>query len=192
MGGAKGARASTMDDRTVRITTHPATTWFIRHVASRLDPLIFRATGGRYFSMGAPTMPMVTLTMRGRRSGKRRSVHLASIEADGHAHVVASAMGQARHPGWRYNLEANPEVEVQAVGERYRARAEVLSEAEKAALWETVCETLPQVRIYERRTDRNIRLFRLRRTSSTSPGTDDDAKGRGRVTSAGPAGADGR
>ena len=45
--------------------------------------------------------------------------------------MVASAMGAQRHPGWRYNLEANPEIEVQAVGERYRARAEVLSDAEK-------------------------------------------------------------
>ncbi|MEM7411992.1 MAG: nitroreductase family deazaflavin-dependent oxidoreductase [Myxococcota bacterium] len=156
------------DDLTVRITTHPATIWFIRNVASRLDPWVFRATNGRFFSMGKPDMPMVTLLTRGRRSGRIRPVHLASIQHEGHAHVVASAMGQERHPGWRYNLEAHPEVEVQAAGERYTARAEVLTDAEKSAMWDLVCALIPQIRIYEQRTDRNIRLFRLRRVAPES------------------------
>ena len=77
--------------------------------------------------------------------------------------LIASAMGQERHPAWRYNLEANPEVECQAVGERFRARAEVLSDAEKAEVWDKIREVIPMVYVYEKRTDRNIRVFRLRR-----------------------------
>ncbi len=78
----------------VGLTTHPVTTGWVRNVASRLDPLIFRATGGRFFSMGVPSMPMLTLTAIGRRSGRPRSVHLACLERGGDPLVVARAMGQ--------------------------------------------------------------------------------------------------
>lgn len=144
-------------------STNALTTWLIRHLASRLDPLLFKATGGRFTSMGPPSMPMVTVTMTGRRSGKPRSVHLACIEHAGERLIVASAMGQRKHPGWRYNLEAQPDVEIQARGERYAARAERLSNEEKAAVWPLIREAIPQIGIYEQRTDRDMRVFRLRR-----------------------------
>ncbi len=150
------------DDFLVRATTHSAATWWFRHVASKLDPVLFKLTNGRVFSMGMPTMPMATLTMQGRKTGRRRSIHLAAIEHDGHFHVVASAWGQQAHPAWRYNLEANPAVEVQLPGKRFRAIAELLNAAEKAAIWPGVCETIPQMRVYERRTQREFSVFRLR------------------------------
>ena len=85
-----------------------------------------------------------------------------------HYLVVASAMGQEKHPAWRYNLEAHPEVEVQAQGERYRAIAQVLSEVEKKEIWDSIKQLIPQMNVYEKRTDRNIRVFRLRRTDGAS------------------------
>lgn len=108
-------------------------------------------------------MPMLTLTTTGRRSGRPRSVHLACLERDGDFLVVASAMGQPQHPAWRYNLEAQPEVLVQMRGERFRARAELLNDAEKQALWPEVQRVIPQMRVYEKRTERNIGVIRLRR-----------------------------
>jgi deazaflavin-dependent oxidoreductase (nitroreductase family) len=150
-------------DFIVWLTTNAVTTWVIRHIASPLDPLLFKASNGRFTTMGPPQMPMLTLTARGRHSGQPRAVHLACIEDAGDLLVVASAMGQQKHPAWRYNLEANPDVEVQAQGERYRARAEVLSDPEKVRVWGRVKEVIPQMNVYEKRTDRNIRVFRLRR-----------------------------
>jgi deazaflavin-dependent oxidoreductase (nitroreductase family) len=147
----------------VAATTNPVSTWLIRNVASRLDPLLFRLTGGRLTSFGPPAMPMITLTMRGRKSGKLRSVHLACLEHEGDYLVVASAMGQQRHPAWRYNLEANPDVEAQVQGERFPARAELLRDEEKQAVWDDVRRAIPQMNVYEKRTDRNIRMFRIRR-----------------------------
>ena len=146
----------------VRATTHPVATWWFRHIASRIDPVIFKLTNGKFFSMGPAVGPMVTIVMTGRKSGKQRQVHLGAVPFEGHLHVVASAWGQERHPGWRYNLEADPVCVVQAPGERYAAFAEVLTDEEKAAIWPTVLEVIPQIGIYETRTDRNIRVFRLR------------------------------
>ena len=150
-------------ERIVALTTGTAFTWWVKHVASRLDPFIFKATNGRLTSMGPPAMPMLTMTTVGRKSGKPHAVHLACIEHDGDYLIVASAMGQQRHPAWRYNLEANPEVEIQMPGERFVARARMLTDAEKQAVWADVRRAVPQIGVYERRTDRNIRVFRLSR-----------------------------
>jgi deazaflavin-dependent oxidoreductase (nitroreductase family) len=154
------------DSFSVWITTNRVVTWIIRNIASRLDPWLFKATNGRFTSMGAPSMPMLTLTAVGRHSGQPRAVHLACLERDGDYLVVASAMGQQKHPGWRYNIEANPEVQVQTRGERFVARAQVLRDSEKDSIWADVRQAIPQMNVYENRTDRNIRVFRLSRLGS--------------------------
>jgi deazaflavin-dependent oxidoreductase (nitroreductase family) len=156
-----------MSDRfVVWLTTNPVSTLLIRQVCSRLDPLIFRATNGRFFSMGVASMPMLTMTAVGRHSGRERSVHLACIEHEGDYLVVASAMGQQKHPAWRYNIEANPEVQVQVRGARFDAKAQLLSDSEKQEVWGDIRETIPQISVYEKRTDRNIRVFRLVRAAA--------------------------
>jgi len=148
----------------VKLVTHPVSTWLIRNISAPLDPILFRATNGRLTTMGPGGLNMISITMTGRKTGVPRSVHLAFVEHEGHPLVVASAMGQQKHPGWRYNLEANPEVELQVRGERYPARAEVLTDAEKHAVWDEIRAQIPMIYVYETRTDRNIRVFRLRRT----------------------------
>ncbi len=104
---------------------------------------------------------MLALTTVGRRSGAPRTVQLA-YEQDGEGFlVVASAMGQDRHPAWRYNLEAAGGGSVVLRGRELTVTATVLSDAEKAAVWERIKGTIPQMATYEQRTDRNIRVFRL-------------------------------
>ena len=147
----------------VRLSTNPVATWLIKHFASRFDPLIFKATNGRFTSMGPPVMPMLAMTAIGRSSGQPRSVQLAFLEHEGDYLVVASAMGQQKHPSWRYNLDANPLVEVQMRGECFAARARVLTDAEKEEVWGDIRQAIPQMNVYEKRTDRNIRVFRLSR-----------------------------
>ena len=135
--------------------------WTVRHVAARVDPFVFTVTGGRFTSTGTPTLPMLALTVVGRRSGQPRTVQLA-YEADGVDYlVVASAMGQQRHPDWRYNLEAAGAASVRLRGRVIQVRAEVLSISEKDRVWERIATTIPQMRTYERRTDRDIKVFRL-------------------------------
>ncbi len=138
--------------------------WLVKHLASRLDPVLFHATGGRFTSTGIPTLPMLAVTTVGRKSGRPRSVQLAFHKDGADYLVVASAMGQARHPAWRYNLEANPHVEVQITGERFAATARILENEDKARVWPAIKATIPQMSVYEERTTRNIRVFRLSRS----------------------------
>ena len=147
----------------VWLVTNPVTTWWVRTFAARVDPWLYRKTNGRWHSMGGGSEGLVTITMTGRKSGKPRSVQLGCVHFEGDLLLVASAMGQERHPAWRYNLEADPHCEVQAMGERYAARADVLDDAEKARVWDAMRAQIPMIHVYERRTDRNIRVFRVRR-----------------------------
>lgn len=145
------------------LSATPFGSWLVKHFAARVDPVLFRLTNGRFTSTGVPTLPMLALTTVGRKTGKRRDTQLA-YHRDGDDYlVVASAMGQERHPDWKYNLEAHPDVEVRVRGETFAARAERLSDDEKARLWPAIKRTIPQMNVYERRTDRNIAVFRLRR-----------------------------
>lgn len=135
--------------------------WLVRVFAAKVDPVIFRWSNGRFTSTGVPTLPMLALTVPGRKSGEPRTVQLA-YEADGDSFlVVASAMGQERHPAWRYNLEAAGGGSVQLRGRTVEVAAAVLSDEEKAAVWPRIQATIPQMATYVTRTDRNIRVFRL-------------------------------
>lgn len=148
--------------RTVnRFSATPAGSWLVKHVASKVDVHIFRASGGRLTSTGLPTLPMLALTVPGRRSGERRTVQLAYHRDGDDLLVVASAMGQQRHPAWSYNLETAGGGEVHVRGATFRVAARVLDPAEKRRLWPDICRTIPQMTTYERRTDRDIRVFRL-------------------------------
>lgn len=137
--------------------------WLVKHLFSRVDPVVFKATNGRMTLTGVPTLPMLTLTTTGRKSGRPRDTQLAYHDDGGDFLVVASAMGQERHPDWSYNLLATPDAAVQLRGERVRVRAELLGDAGKARVWDAVKRTIPQMSVYEQRTSRNIRVFRLRR-----------------------------
>lgn len=159
------AEKNPADSWLVWLVTNPVTTWIIRTFSARIDPHLYRATNGRLHSMGTGSESMVTITMTGAKTGRPRSVHLACVHHEGDILLVASAMGQAKHPGWRYNLEANSDCEVQTLGESYKARAHILTDAEKDAIWDKMRTQIPMIHVYEKRTDRNIRVFRLSRVS---------------------------
>jgi deazaflavin-dependent oxidoreductase (nitroreductase family) len=135
--------------------------WLVRNFAARLDPVIYSLTNGRFTITGVPTLPMLTLTCIGAKSGKERKVQLAYHSEGEDFYVVASAMGQEAHPAWRANLLANPEVTAQLPGRTLRLRATPLTETEKVQIWDRIVETIPQMSVYSQRTDRKLTVFRL-------------------------------
>src|SRR6476620_8130103 len=130
-------------------------TWVVKHVASKAAPVIFTATNGRFTSTVIPTLPMLTLTTPGRKTGRPRTVQLA-YHRDGDDYlVVASSMGSQTHPGWRYNLEASGRAQVRVREGVFTATATLLTAQEKQRLWPAIQKTIPQMATYVRRTDRD-------------------------------------
>ena len=149
-----------------RFSATKAGSWLVKHWAAKVDPKIFKWTNGRFTSTGKPTLPMLAVTVIGRKSGEPRTVQLAYHRDGDDCLVVASAMGQERHPAGRYNLEANTDVDVQVKGRSFKAHATVLDDDEKERLWPAIAGTIPQMHTYVERTDRNIRVFRLTETGA--------------------------
>ncbi len=136
--------------------------WLVGHVAARVDPALFRWTGGRVTVTGVPTLPMLVLTTTGRRSGLPRSVQLAHLAEPPDAWlVVASAMGQDRHPDWLLNLRADPRAHVLLPGREVEVDAVELTPAQREQHWPDLLRAIPQMRTYERRTTRDIPVVRL-------------------------------
>ncbi|HUW01163.1 MAG TPA: nitroreductase/quinone reductase family protein [Acidimicrobiales bacterium] len=133
----------------------------VKHLAAKVDPWIYERTNGRFTITGKATVPQLTLFAVGRKSGEPRPVQLAYHQKGDDLFVVASAMGQQRHPAWRYNLEAHREVEVQLPGRRLAMIATLLAPEEKSAMWADIADTIPQMHVYVERTDRDICVFRL-------------------------------
>jgi deazaflavin-dependent oxidoreductase (nitroreductase family) len=103
------------------------------------------------------------LTTTGRRSGQPRSTPLIYGRRGDDLLVVASNGGSSDPPAWYRNLEADPDVEVQLLADRFRARARVATPDEEAELWRTMAEIWPAYDDYQRRTDRPIPVVVLER-----------------------------
>jgi len=109
---------------------------------------------------GVPTLLLSTV---GRRSGNAYTTPLIyGIDGDQHL-VVASRGGAPDHPQWYKNLVAQPEVEVQILGDRFRARTHTATQEEKPPLWQIMAAIWPSYVEYQTRTTRDIPVVIIER-----------------------------
>ena len=116
----------------------------------------YRETDGQYghdWRNGSSTLLLTTI---GRRSGEPRTNALIYGRSGDYYLIVASNGGSDRPPGWFSNLEAQPEVDVQVLGDRFRARAREATPEEKPQLWREMVSQWPPYDDYQRKTSRDI------------------------------------
>lgn len=107
--------------------------------------------------------PCLLLTTTGARSGERRQ-HALIYGQDGDRYVIVGSVGGApKHPQWYRNLVADPNVEVQVLGDRFAATARTAADDEKPRLWELMAEIWPAYDQYQARTEREIPVVVLER-----------------------------
>ena len=139
--------------------------WMVEH-ANRY--LASGGTDGHMYKVTVPqrgelTVPSLLLTTTGRKSGEQRTTPLI-YGTDGESLLlVASKGGSPAPPAWYLNLLANPEVEVQVLGDRFKAHARTAKPAEKDRLWGTMVGEWPAYDEYQQRTDREIPVVVLER-----------------------------
>ncbi|NMO88447.1 nitroreductase family deazaflavin-dependent oxidoreductase [Actinomycetospora sp. TBRC 11914] len=105
--------------------------------------------------------PVVLLTLRGAKSGKRRYTPVMRVEHDGSYAVVASKGGAPEHPVWYYNIKAHPEFPLQDGTETKTYVAREVSGQERAQWWERAVDAFPSYAEYQQNTDRQIPVFVL-------------------------------
>jgi deazaflavin-dependent oxidoreductase (nitroreductase family) len=131
-----------------------------RHIAPRLDPVLYRASGGRYpwIVGGASTAPLINT---GAKSGQRREHQLTYFHDGPCPILMASNYGGAKHPQWYYNLKARPECEF---GDELFTATEVTDPDEYARLFGLAEQVYAGYGDYREKTaavGRRIPVFRL-------------------------------
>jgi deazaflavin-dependent oxidoreductase (nitroreductase family) len=127
----------------------------------RIHRALYRLTAGAIGGSLAGR-PMLLLTTTGRKTGKSRTTPLQYSEDGENMVVVASNGGNPRHPAWWFNLEGNPEAEVQVRKIKKRVKAETANEEERSRLWPLLVETYPGYEEYQKSTERTIPVVILR------------------------------
>ena len=100
----------------------------------------------------------------GAKSGIKRVTPLAcSPQPGGRFAIVAANGGSPAHPGWYYNLRANPRITAEVGTQTFRALAEELDDTTRAVLWPELVAESPTVGEYQAKTARKIPVFMLTR-----------------------------
>lgn len=104
---------------------------------------------------------ILILRTRGRSSGEQRKAPLIYGRDGDDFLIVASKGGAPEHPGWYKNLLAQPDVEVQVLGDVLPVRARTASADEKARLWPIMTADWPEYDKYQQKSPRDIPLVIL-------------------------------
>lgn len=124
---------------------------------------IYEASGGR---LGARLgMPMLMLTVTGRKTGKPRSTPLVYFEDQGRYVVVGSDGGARRDPQWWKNLQAQPSARVRVGRQVFDATAHLAEGEERSRLWERGKGVNPMWERYQRTTERQLPVVVLERAA---------------------------
>ena len=131
--------------------------WFLGlHVS------IYRSSGGKMMGRLAGN-DILLLTTTGRKSGEQRTMPLA-YTTDGAAFVItASNGGKPQHPGWYFNLTAQPRARIQVRAEVFDVIAEQATGDNRARIWAKLVAEHPHYARYSTLTTREIPLMILRR-----------------------------
>jgi deazaflavin-dependent oxidoreductase (nitroreductase family) len=106
---------------------------------------------------------VLILTTRGARTGEVRENPLAYTRTGDDYVVIASKGGSPEHPGWFHNLVADPNVVVEAQGERFDAVARVARGEEHDSLYAAQAAKMPGFAEYQLKTKRKIPVIVFRR-----------------------------
>ena len=104
---------------------------------------------------------MLVLVTSGRTTGHpRRTLLIYGTSGDDFV-VVASKGGSDKDPDWFKNLQADPQVGVQAGARRVTCRARPATPSEREGLWAQMVRIFPLYEEYSHKTDRQIPLVLL-------------------------------
>ena len=120
---------------------------------TQLHVVLYRLTNGKAQIAKYPTL---LLTVRGRKTGKPRTIPLIYI-LDGKRFIIAAAYsGSDQNPAWWLNLQQSGEALVQMMGLKVRVRAVQATPSERQSFWPRLVAMYPYFTEYQERTERQI------------------------------------
>jgi proline iminopeptidase len=123
----------------------------------------YRATNGEVGHEWREGSTILLLTTKGRKTGEPRTTPLIYARDGDRYVIVASKGGAPEHPGWYRNIEKDPTVELQVLGDVFEAHARTAEGEERERLWRKANEVWPHYDEYATKTDREIPVVVLER-----------------------------
>lgn len=133
-------------------------------VMSRVQTVLYRASGGRVGGRFLRGARVGVLSHTGRRTGELHRTPLIYVDWGDAVVVAASKGGFSGHPAWYYNVTANPDVSFQVGREDVPRRARPATVAERPDLWARLDREYRDFATYRERAaaqGREIALFVL-------------------------------
>jgi deazaflavin-dependent oxidoreductase (nitroreductase family) len=154
--------------RRVRGGLHPALIRIGRRI-NRVAVALYRRSNGRVGG-SAKGIPVLLITVPGRRTGTPHTVPIVYWEHDGGYLVTASSGGATAEPQWFRNIRATERARVRIADRDYDVRSRVAGDAERDRLWhDVVLARAPFFATYEQKAGRTIPIAVL--TDPSSPPT---------------------
>jgi F420H(2)-dependent quinone reductase len=120
----------------------------------------YEASGGLVNLSPRAKLPVVIVTMRGKKTGKIRKIAVMRVEHAGEYAIVGSMGGAPRHPVWYHNLKADPvAVLLQDGPTPFPVSVRELGGGERAIWWGRAVAAYPPYATYQEMTMRTIPVF---------------------------------
>ena len=120
----------------------------------------FRASGGVVGGELAG-MSLLLLTTIDARNGRPRTTPVAYHRRGDRYVIIASNDGAARHPNWFRNLERDANVTVEVGAETFCARARILDNSEREAVFAAIVAQAPVAGAFQAKAGRTIPVIEL-------------------------------
>jgi len=130
---------------------------WVHHV----DQAILKLTKGNFTVTEILGWNIVQLMTVGAKTGQYRTMPLVALFDGEKIALVASSFGRKHHPGWYYNLKANPECEVQYRGQWMSYIAHEADGDEREKYWQLALFYYAGYENYKERAGRRIPVIVL-------------------------------
>jgi deazaflavin-dependent oxidoreductase (nitroreductase family) len=127
----------------------------LTHLGRAITNSLYRASGGRV--MGTVRgMPVLLITIAGRKTGAMHTTPVLYLEDDGKFVVTGSGSGSAKEPQWFKNLRRVDDAEIQVGSRRLAVNVDVVEAAQREILWQRLLVRALFFGEYQRKVRRQI------------------------------------
>jgi deazaflavin-dependent oxidoreductase (nitroreductase family) len=129
---------------------------------------LYRRTNGRVGGRGMGRLPLLLLTVPGRKSGTPHTVPVAYFDHNGDYLVVGTGMGGSKEtPQWFLNLKAAGRGHIRVREREYGVDAHLPSDGERDELWPQIAARALHFAKWRTRTGRTLPIVVLTAHSSS-------------------------
>jgi deazaflavin-dependent oxidoreductase (nitroreductase family) len=125
------------------------------HAGRAMSNGLYRVSGGRLMGK-VRGMPVLLITVVGRKTGDKHTNPVLYLEDDGKYVVTGSGGGSAEEPQWFKNLRRTDQADIEVGRGHLPVSVEIADGAEREVLWQRLLVRAPFFADYQKKIERQI------------------------------------